>query len=49
MIVIPMVLVKAYDELISMMKEEKLIARVFKLKNYTDLVHYFIKETNLYR
>ncbi|MBU0278235.1 PRD domain-containing protein [Gemella sp. zg-1178] len=44
-----MVLVKTYDELISMMKDEKFLTGISKLKNYTDLVHYFIKETNLYR
>lgn len=44
-----MLLVKTYDELIDIMKDTKLLNEIVKVKNYTDFINYFIKNTNLYR
>ncbi|MBF0715587.1 BglG family transcription antiterminator [Gemelliphila palaticanis] len=43
-----LLLVRIYDELISIIKEE-LIEELVKIKNYSELIAYFIKNTNLYR
>lgn len=42
-------LVRTYDELISIIREENVIEDISKLKSYDDLVSYFINKTNLYR
>lgn len=42
-------LVKAYDELISIIREEKIIEDISSIRDYKNLVDYFIKNTNLYR
>ena len=44
-----LILAKTYDELISIIKDEKLITDISKIDNYDLLVNYFIKNTNLYR
>ncbi len=44
-----LILAKTYDELISIIKSEKLIIDISKIENYDSLVNYFIKNTNLYR
>ena len=44
-----LILAKTYDELISIIKDEKLITDIAKIDNYDLLVNYFIKNTNLYR
>lgn len=44
-----MLLVRTYDELISITKEDQLINEISKLKNYNELISHFIKNTNLYR
>ena len=44
-----LILAKTYDELISIIKNEKLIIDISKIENYDSLVNYFIKNTNLYR
>lgn len=42
-------LVRTYDELISIIREENVIEDISKLGSYDDLVSYFINKTNLYR
>ena len=44
-----LILAKTYDELISIIKDEKLVTDISKIDNYDLLVNYFIKNTNLYR
>lgn len=44
-----LILAKTYEELISIIKDEKLITDISKIDNYDLLVNYFIKNTNLYR
>lgn len=44
-----LILAKTYDELISIIKNEKLTIDISKVENYDSLVNYFIKNTNLYR
>ena len=44
-----LILAKTYDELISIIKDEKLVTEISKIDNYDLLVNYFIKYTNLYR
>ena len=44
-----LILAKTYDELISIIKDEKLITDISKIDNYDLLVNNFIKNTNLYR
>lgn len=42
-------LVKTYDELIAIIKDEKILNELVNIENYRDFVSYFIKDTNLYR
>lgn len=44
-----LLLAKTYDELISIIKDKKLIDDISKVEGYNSLVNYFIKNTNLYR
>lgn len=44
-----LLLAKTYDELISIIKDKKLIDDISKVEGYNSLVNYFIKHTNLYR
>ncbi|MGX7112306.1 BglG family transcription antiterminator [Gemella cuniculi] len=44
-----LLLAKTYDELISIIKDKKLIEDISKIDDYNLLVNYFIKNTNLYR
>ena len=44
-----LIFLACYDELISIIKDKKLIDDISKVEGYNSLVNYFIKHTNLYR
>lgn len=42
-------LVKLYDEIVTISNDDKLIDKISKIKSYSELMEFFIKETNLFR
>lgn len=43
------VLIKLYDEIVTIASNEELCARISKIKSYSELMLFFIKETDLFR
>ena len=43
------VLVKLYDEIVTIANDENLVEKISKIKSYPKLMEFFIKDTNLFR